>query len=206
MTSDSLRDTIAPKSDQLNADDLIAGPITVTVQAVKRGSDAQQPVSVDIGEGRQPYKPCKSMRRVLIACWGENGSDWVGKSMTLFCDPSVVYGGVRVGGIRISHVSDIDGDSKELMLTETRSKRKPFVVRRLELATPKAQPVTQGDVDKLRSALAAKGLDGDATDEWICDLLKMSPEMHIDATNWRTSDLEACRAKYKRDFSSKEAN
>ena len=72
MTSDSLRDTIAAKSDQLNADDLIAGPITVTVQAVKRGSDAQQPVSVDIGEGRQPSLAHQSRCGVLdFACWGE---------------------------------------------------------------------------------------------------------------------------------------
>jgi hypothetical protein len=56
-----LRDTITPKSDQLNADDMITGPITVTITGVRRG-DKDQPVVIDIDGGYQPYKPCKSMR------------------------------------------------------------------------------------------------------------------------------------------------
>lgn len=127
MSAVNLKDTIAPKSDQLNADDLLTGPITVQVTAVTRGN-SEQPISIAISGGYQPYKPCKSMRRVLIAAWGDNGAEWVGKWMTLFCDPSVRYGGVQVGGIRISHVSDIDGDLK-LMLTTTRSKRAEYVVK-----------------------------------------------------------------------------
>ena len=43
----NLRDTIAPKSDQLNADDLIAGNITVKIMGVRRGS-RDQPVIIDI--------------------------------------------------------------------------------------------------------------------------------------------------------------
>jgi hypothetical protein len=30
--------------------------------------------------------------------------------MTLYCDPEVQFGGMKVGGIRISHMSDIDGE------------------------------------------------------------------------------------------------
>ena len=66
----NLRDTIAPKSDRVNADDFLAGPETVTITAVKRG-DADTPVAIHI-EGRKPYYPCKSMRRVLISAWGDN--------------------------------------------------------------------------------------------------------------------------------------
>lgn len=124
----NLRDTIAPKSDQLNADDLIAGPITVEVLGVGRGSP-DQPVSIQI-TGYQPFKPCKSMRRVLISLWGDNGHDWVGRSMTLYCDPAVKFGGVKVGGIRISHLSHIDG-RRSLMLTTTRSKRSEYFVEPL---------------------------------------------------------------------------
>lgn len=129
MKPDSLADTIVPKSDQLNADDLLTGPITVKVESVKRG-DKEQPVVIGIDGGRQPYKPCKSMRRVLIAAWGDKGSDWVGKSMTLYCDPGVVFGGVKVGGIRISHLSHIDSD-RVFMLTATRGKKAEFTVKRL---------------------------------------------------------------------------
>lgn len=124
----NLRDTIAPKSDRVNADDFLTGPETVTVTAVKRG-DADTPVAVHI-EGRKPYYPCKSMRRVLISAWGDNGADWVGKSMTLFTDPGVKFGGVAVGGIRISHLSDIASDLS-LSLTATRGKRTPYTVRKL---------------------------------------------------------------------------
>jgi hypothetical protein len=62
----SLQDTIVPKSDQLNADDLITGPITVTVEAVKRSPSPEQPIDIYI-TGHRPFRPCKSMRRVLIS-------------------------------------------------------------------------------------------------------------------------------------------
>ncbi|MNQ92176.1 hypothetical protein D3C85_1075930 [compost metagenome] len=124
----NLRDTIAPKSDRINADDFIAGPETVTIAAVKRG-DADCPVAIHLTD-RKPWYPCKSMRRVLISAWGDNGADWVGKSVTLYCDPSVKFGGVAVGGIRISHLSDIASDL-QLSLTATRGKRTPYTVKKL---------------------------------------------------------------------------
>lgn len=123
------RDTITPNSDQLNADDMITGPITVTITGVRRGSK-DQPVILDIDGGYQPYKPCKSMRRVMIAAWGDNGSDWIGRSMTLYCDPSVKFGGVALGGVRISHMSHIN-NSLSLMLTTTRSRRAQYTVEPL---------------------------------------------------------------------------
>lgn len=127
MSVDGLKDTITPKSDQLNADDLMTGPITVQITGVARGN-SEQPISISISGGYQPYKPCKSMRRVLISVWGDNGAEWIGKWMTLYCDPSVKFGGVQVGGIRISHVSDIPNEIS-LMLTTTRSKRSEYRVK-----------------------------------------------------------------------------
>jgi len=152
MNTENLRDTITPKSDQLNADTLLAGPITVTITAVKRGS-AEQPIDIHV-TGQQPYKPCKSMRRVLISAWGDNGSDWVGKTMTLYCDPSVKFGGVAVGGIRISHLSDIVSDL-QLSLTATRGKRTPYRVRKLEKITPAEYPDAQfsADLPKMLAAI-----------------------------------------------------
>ena len=124
-----LRDTIVPKSDQLNADDLLGGAITVQVTAVRRG-DRDQPVAVHVDGGHQPYKPCKSMRRVLISAWGNDGGAWVGRSMTLVRDAEVVFGGVKVGGVRISHLSHIDG-RLTLPLMVTRGQRKPYTVEPL---------------------------------------------------------------------------
>lgn len=122
-----LTPTIIPKSDMLNADDLIAGPITIKITAVKPGS-AEQPVIIHYeGDNGHPYKPGKSMRRVLVAIWGKDGSAYVGRRLTLYCDPTVMFGPDRTGGIRISHASDIK-EPLEIALTVKRGKRKPFIV------------------------------------------------------------------------------
>lgn len=132
MTSDvDLSTMIAPRSDQLNADDLIAGDVTVTITDVTRGN-AEQPVNLvtDVFGPSRPYKPGKSMRRVLVACWGADGHDYVGRRLTLYCDPSIQFGGQRVGGIRIRAASNITS-KLTIPLTVTRGKRAPFVVEPL---------------------------------------------------------------------------
>jgi hypothetical protein len=132
----NLAETIIPKSDQLNADDLISGPITVKVTAIKGSNEPQQPVSIHYeGDNGKPYKPCKSMRRVLVSAWGANGVDYVGRSMTLYRDDSVLFGGIAVGGIRISHLSHIERDLT-LALTVSRASRKPYTVKVLAVAAP----------------------------------------------------------------------
>lgn len=123
-------ETIVPKSDQLNADDLLTGPITVTVMGIKQGPQ-DQPVHLAIDGGRQPYKPCKSMRRVLAVAWGLNGELWVGRSMRLYCEPTVKWGGKEVGGIRISHLSHIVHDLK-IMLTVAKGVRLEYLVKVLQ--------------------------------------------------------------------------
>lgn len=127
-----LSGTIAPKSDQLNADDLLAAPRTIRVTRVTADpGNAEQPVAICFeGDGGKPYKPCKSMRRVLVACWGADGSQFPGRSMTLYRDPSVTWGGLEVGGIRISHLSHIDREMT-MALTATKKARKPYTVKPL---------------------------------------------------------------------------
>ena len=132
-----LSQTITPKSDQLNSDDLIAGPMTITVARVSVDVGGEQPVAIGFeGDGGKPYRPCKSMRRVLVALWGKDGNAYAGRSMTLYRDPKVTWGGMAVGGIRISHMSDID-ETATLVLTETKKTRKPFTVKRIEKPAPK---------------------------------------------------------------------
>ena len=153
MTPEELRASIVPKSDQLNADSLLAGPITVQIESVKAGDSKEQPVSIGIGKEHQPYKPCKSMRRVLIAAWGDQGKEWVGKSMTLYCDPEVSFGGVKVGGIRISHLSHMESD-REFMLTRAKGKKSGFSVRKLvarkepETLTPEQVQAAKVEADQ----------------------------------------------------------
>lgn len=131
--------TIIPKSDQLNADDLIAGPRTVTITGVRGTETAEQPVAINFqGDDGKPYKPCKSMRRVMVHVWGPDAKAYVGRSMTLYCDSNVVFGGMKVGGIRISHMSHMNGP-QTMALTATRAKRAPFTVQPLVVQQSKAQ-------------------------------------------------------------------
>lgn len=128
-----LAPTIVPKSDQLNSDDLIGRNLTIKVTQVSILA-GDQPVAVHYeGDEGKPYKPCKSMRRLMVMIWGGDGSAFVGRSMTLYRDESVKFGSDLVGGIRISHMSHIDREIT-LPLTVTRGRRKPYTV--LPLATP----------------------------------------------------------------------
>jgi len=148
----NLRDTIVPKSDQINSEQLLYGPMTITVTSVARGSD-DQPIIVHYrNENGRPYKPCKSMRKVLIFAWGEDGNQWVGRSMTLFNDLAVKWAGVAVGGIRISHMTHIEREIS-LQLTATRGKKEPFIIKMLT-------PPADDRVEKFRAALVKKTSEG----------------------------------------------
>jgi hypothetical protein len=126
----NLTETIAPKSDQINADDLISGPITVTIAEVVKGS-AEQPVDVRLVEfPNRAYRPSKSMRRILVSAWGPSAEEYAGRRLTLYRNPEIMFGPNKVGGVEISHLSHI---SKPLTvaLTATRGRRKNFTVEPL---------------------------------------------------------------------------
>ncbi|GAA0189664.1 hypothetical protein GCM10008944_01320 [Cytobacillus oceanisediminis] len=130
MTTD-LSQTIVPKSDQLNADDLIPGPRTFTVDRVVVSPGADQPVNIHLVElpGR-PYRPSKGQRRVLVELWTKDSSVYVGRRMTLYRDPEVKWAGEAVGGIKISHLSHIAAEAR-LKVTVSRGNKGPQVVRPL---------------------------------------------------------------------------
>ena len=151
-----LSDSIAPRSDQWNADDLIAGPVTVTIADAKPGA-AEQPVDILLVETpKRAYRPSKSMRRVIVAAWGKQSTVYAGRSLTLYRNPDITFGGEKVGGIEISHMSHID-KPLTLALTRSRGKRTPFTVQPLREATrdwqAEADAIT--DVDALRALHAA---------------------------------------------------
>lgn len=129
---------IEPKSDQQNFDDYLAGDRIVTISEVRKGS-TEQPVELHLAEypGR-PYKPGKSMRRVLVAAWGADASQYVGRRLHLYGDPDVKFGGQSVGGIRIRAMSHIPGPAR-VNLTVTRGKREPFEVLPLASADDAAE-------------------------------------------------------------------
>lgn len=140
-----LRRTIIPKSDQLNADDLIGGPRTITITKIAIAESSEQPVSINFeGDGGKPYKPCKSMRRVLVQAWGVDGGAYIGRGLTLFRDDKATFGGLEVGGIRISHMSHIKAPIT-MALTVSKAKRAPFVVKPLAAAGTQAQAAPSDD-------------------------------------------------------------
>ena len=128
-----LSKTIVPKSDQLNADDLIAGSKTIRIRDIKMTDDEAQSVSIYYyGDNNKPFKPCKSVRRLLVQLWGANGLDFIGKRLTLYRDETVKWAGVEAGGIRVSHASHIDKPTKVLMTT-SKNNRRPITVEPLPL-------------------------------------------------------------------------
>lgn len=130
MSDVDIRKAIQAKSDQLNADDLIGGSMTVTIENVTEGN-SQNPVAIYYtGCNGKPWYPAKTVLRALVAAWTDVGKDWIGKSLTIFRDPEVEYAGVKVGGIRVSHLSHIDADFI-LMLSEKRGKKKKFSFKKL---------------------------------------------------------------------------
>lgn len=124
-------DTCKAKSDQLNADDLVGGPITVSITNISKADSNEQPVLIAISGGYQCFKPCKTMRRALVAAWGKNAAEWIGRSMTLFRDPNVKWAGDAIGGIRISHLSHIQ-KPLDLSLSESKGKKKKIVIQPLK--------------------------------------------------------------------------
>lgn len=136
-----LSKTIEAKSDQLNADDLMAGPRTIEITKVSANqSSSEQPIAIGYkGDNGRTFYPCKTVRRLLVSVWGPNGNEYVGRSVTLYRDPTVKWGGMEVGGIRISHMSHID-KPVTIALTATRGNKKPVTVRPIEVQRQDTNP------------------------------------------------------------------
>lgn len=145
---------IVPKSDQINADDLLAGPMTITIQEVQIRGGQEQPVSIYFHGSDKAFRPCKSMSRVLVQAWGPDANVYAGRSLTLYRDPTVKWGGMEVGGIRISHMSHIEG-KMQMALTATKGQRKPYVVQPLVVEQQQRQPQGQTAEQWAEAHLAA---------------------------------------------------
>lgn len=138
---------ITPRSDQINADDLIAGPRSFTIEAVAITPGTEQPVSIKLAGENRVWRPCKSMSRCLVSAWGADASRYAGRSLTLYRDPTVKWGGMEVGGIRISHMSHIARDLV-LALTATKGSRKPYLVKPFAERQPERADEQRAAVDK----------------------------------------------------------
>lgn len=134
--------SIEPNSSQVNADDLIASDRTVTITGVESGS-AEQPVFVHLQEiPDRTWRPSKSMRRVLVAAWGPEASNYVGRRVTLTRNPDITFGREKVGGIEVAAMSHLDRPLT-VALTATRGKRKNFTVQPLPDVAPQRDWMTE---------------------------------------------------------------
>jgi hypothetical protein len=159
MTLTPLQEALAPASDQLNADDLIPGPRTIKITAARiTEANRQKRVTLNFeGDQGRPFKPCKTMARAMTLVWSiTNEEQFVGKSITVYRDPEVAFGDQgKIGGIRISHMSHIDGP-KTVKLTIAQGRKANFVF----------QPITA----EVRQ-IAGKPADPNAAEKWANDHL-----------------------------------
>lgn len=132
---DDMSNTVAPKSDQLQADDLVGGKtITIKINRRERKESVEQPLWLYYdGDNDKPFKPSKGMRHVLIGLYGKSSKKYVGHSLTLYRDEKVTFGPDTTGGVRISHATGIT-EPKTIIIPVKRGIRKPFTVKPLTVA------------------------------------------------------------------------
>lgn len=189
---------IVPKSDQINADDLIAGPRTFTIEGVAINPGTEQPVQIKLAGEPRVWRPCKSMSRVLVAAWGPDASQYAGRSLTLYRDPKVKWGGMEVGGIRVSHMSHIERDML-LQLTATKGKRAPHVIKPLVAevaALPAADPARKwadGYIRAVNEAPTLEALNDFANGKAVklAELAGKRPELHTECVHALDTRREA---------------
>jgi hypothetical protein len=146
--------TILAKSDQINAADLVGGPVTVTIREVRIKAGEDQPVSLLLKGNDKAFRPCKGVRRLLVNAWGPDANNYLGCSLTLFRDPAVTWAGKEEGGIRVSHMSHIDKEFVEWMRT-SRAATKPYKIKPLAVET-KTPANTADPARKWADAFLAK--------------------------------------------------
>lgn len=176
------------KSDQLNAVDIMGYEPVIRIRDVKVKS-GDQPVSVYFdGDNNRPWKPSKGMLRVLAGAWGRDSGAWVGRSAQLYFEPTVMYAGKEVGGIRIRALSDIDQRGLQFSLTINRQKREPYHVpllvqqqlppypeEKFAQALPKMVETMQSGKMSLQQVIAHCSKTGELSAEQIQELEKSAP-------------------------------
>jgi hypothetical protein len=124
-----IQQIIAPVSDRLCGDDLIAGPRTIKFTEVRaiEGDRGKKQFSIRFeGDNGRPWIPCKTMARAMVLA-----QQMVGRSVTVFRDPDVDFGKEKgIGGVRISHMSHLP-KAAQMKLTVSQGKKGAFVFQPL---------------------------------------------------------------------------
>lgn len=171
---------IIPKSDQINADDLISGDMMITIREVQIKGGQEQPVSIYFDGRDKAFRPCKSMSRVLVAGWGPDAKAYVGRSLLLYRDPTVKWGGLEVGGIRIKAMSHIDGPMT-MALTATKGSRKPYTVKPLTVAQAPSATNNRAKAERWLAGYLADPRDSAANRSALAKLQREYPDLYAQA-------------------------
>ena len=169
MTLDVTKLTEA-KSDQLNAIDLATAPRIVRIRDVQiKGGDQPLHIYYDDDTSR-PFKPSKTATRTLAACYGLDAKAWIGKHIELYCDETVVWAGVPVGGIRLKAAEGLTKPLR-IMLPKSRGKKEAATIMPLDMSRVKAkeQSVTtpqEINRDALRTEMESVAGDKEAKAKW----------------------------------------
>jgi len=107
--------------------------VSHVTENLKNGEvDKQQPVSIHWfnGDGT-PFKPCLTMRRVLEKVWAKDASTFVGRYLKLYNLKTVSFGKENTGGVRISHLSNIEKNIT-VKVKSARGKYTDYTVNKLD--------------------------------------------------------------------------
>ena len=191
--SELLRKAMQAKSDQLNAVDILGCEPVLTIRDVKVTNAPQQPVWIYYeGDNNRPWKPSKGMIRALVAGWGDDETQWIGRQVQVYCEPSVKYAGEEVGGIRVKAMSHIKSGGIVMPLTLAKSKRVAMKVAalqatvawypcdRFQAALPAMASALQSGKMSLPQVVARCQQTGQLTPEQLAQLEQLAPTPEAD--------------------------
>lgn len=161
---------LSGKGSQLNADDLDdTGKVIKITRAEKTGGE--QPLALHFEkDGGKPFLPCLTMRRVLAHIWGNEGEKFTGRLLHVYRDPNVIYGGKKVGGVRIKGASHIDRPVT-YMATVRRGKKEAVTIQPIKEWPDNSQPKSVSGpspremVEAVRNAATVEELQKLTSDE-----------------------------------------
>ena len=170
-SKEAFEKTLLPNVDHLTYRHVnLCGTITATIAKAFLTGKKDQPLRIDfepnplcVDQDNKPlhWFPCKGMRIVMAEAWGTELAAFAGKSVELFGNPDVMYGGEKVGGIQISRLSHI-AKPLDVMLTVARGRKKAFHVGVLpsqsESKVAESEPKKHDPIPPFRQWLEKSGL------------------------------------------------
>lgn len=191
--------TAPPRSDQLNGDDFSGGrSATVTIAGVKEGSTDLALYDINLVEvEKRVWRPPLTVLRLLMAMWGDEATEWVGRKVTLYRDDTVRVGKEVMGGIRISHGSHLPSGDKPFTtrITTTRGRKAPFTVQPLAADAPTTTPA-QTHTEPTAAEIASRA---SKAVEWFAathNITQANLEAHVGKpiVEWSLADIDALKA------------